>query len=320
MKLAIKNNDKLSGTTELSDLDVNDGSIKYVTSENSHFYYFKNAESGDIKNTVNGGYWNKDRNVNIFYVVKDSYDFSGNSAENIKSIPFVHKYGKQSANDYKVYRDIIRDEINQKAKDLTISTENDPDTLDPDDGDKYLIGSDPVDSFSGKSGQIAEYTTGGTSDWTYYFKEELGFDQLNSTEKKIAVEHNVGTDKQHIDLVGQENFLSYDALYKERVSTARQKRLTITQSVCQIHLHEKSKIIIDQARNAITDYFLFGIEGTKEEFNTNEKEGISDYLYGRAGTSYEGNGLIDQNWILQEGLTMQDFVDKIYNILINGIY
>jgi hypothetical protein len=150
--------------------------------------------------------------------------------------------------------------------------------------------------------------------------EVVGFNALSFPDKLIACEHKLGTQDQRIGVVGIDNTVMLGLQYHSRVSGDRQVRAgyAITELYTRIpdQAEEVLNDIMTMGGNLFITYMFFGREGTLEG---DEHAGIMDYMYGRTGTIFEGIGLLQKPWQPID-MTMQQLVDKLYEIVIKGNY
>jgi hypothetical protein len=150
--------------------------------------------------------------------------------------------------------------------------------------------------------------------------EEAGYNLLSIPDKIIATEHKIGTQPQRIATVGFDNTVKLGLLYHSRVSSDRQVRAgyAITELYSRLpnHAEEVLDEIMGLGGNLFITYAFFGREGTLEG---DTKAGIMDYMYGREGTTFEGVGLLQKPWTPID-MTMEQLVDKLYDIVIGGNY
>lgn len=186
----------------------------------------------------------------------------------------------------------------------------------PTDGDLYLIDSG-VDAWFGKNGLIAKYV-GLASLWTFHTKEEIGFEQLSSAEQIIAASYDIGTIEQKIDTISTNNLVSYLTLHRANIYQAKEVRLSrMLAEICVRLYYEYDNILKDIVSDGLMVSYLQGIDGVL--YGT--MEGITDYINGTIGSSYEKYSLVEglrHKDYIPVGLTLDDLCDHLIEILTIG--
>lgn len=227
--------------------------------------------------------------------------------------------------DYKYVRDALKDFITEIGETNTLGTESDPSNISsPATDNAYIVGTSAVGDFVNQENKVAIYNG---SSWDFRWKYEHGFEQLTPTEKVVAVTHKAATTSQRIGTVGIDNAIGLGIQYHANAVEVRQTRMAYATGQVLSRLPENGgevmQDIISNADNMFITYTFFGIEGSIEDGpwdSPNEQvEGIADYFYGRAGTQFEGNGLVDKPWT-PIGITLTELADTLYAILMSGEY
>jgi hypothetical protein len=68
------------------------------------------------------------------------------------------------------------------------------------------------------------------------------------------------------------------------------------------------------------NYAFLYIQYGQDGIETGSPEGVYDYIRATAGTSFELTGLSTKAWVPVDGTTLEDVVNDIMDILINGNY
>lgn len=149
--------------------------------------------------------------------------------------------------------------------------------------------------------------------------EDAGFLLLPVEGKLVCCEHKIGSHALREAVVGTSNLVLFGLQYHKQVTEARQVRAAYVTSILWNRLPNNAQEVLEEVislqDNMFITYVFFGREGTVE----GDPEGITDWLYGRAGTSFENTGLLQKNWT-PSGMTMEELVDTIYDIAHNGNY
>ena len=141
-----------------------------------------------------------------------------------------------------------------------------------------------------------------------------GFDQSSTAEKILCCEHKIGSHSQRVAVVTLANVVSFGVQYKSRTGKSREIRMIYAVALLHNYLPNNAPTVLDEARNPILDYYIFGREGTAQ----GDQEGITDYFNGLG--SYSGAGLINKSWTPEGGLTMQQLITNTEDIILNGNY
>lgn len=143
------------------------------------------------------------------------------------------------------------------------------------------------------------------------------FDELTDSQKYICCIHKIGTETQRREFLNDFNlYTQLCSEYAQKVSDCRNYRAKLAQMQVWVRLGEVNAFsIISESKDVFLAYVTFGLEGTI----CGDPEGITDYIYGTQGTSFEGIGLINKIFVPIFG-TLQELCDLLYNILIEGKY
>ncbi len=137
-------------------------------------------------------------------------------------------------------------------------------------------------------------------------------------EKFILCKHNIGDKSDRIALIGFNNYQLSMVNYGNKATTiSRGNRIPFVKSEVWSRLDiDKAREIAEESEKVLYLYQENGIEGTLYDSG---QEGIDDYIYGRAGTSFEGDGILQKSLGTIEGFsTNQDFCDYLKGITIDG--
>lgn len=91
-------------------------------------------------------------------------------------------------------------------------------------------------------------------------------------------------------------------------------RLTLAQA--NVIMDEIEHSLSTVTPNLRENYIEYGREGLSE----GDPEGLFDYMLGTAGTSFEGHGLVDHDYVPIGYASMTPFVEKLLDIIKNGNY
>lgn len=150
---------------------------------------------------------------------------------------------------------------------------------------------------------------------------EQGFTALTSTQKEIAAKNKIGTHDQRLNTLGFDNMVLTGLDYHNKVSQVREVRMVYATTYVwnSLGIDEATEIMDDvivSGNNMFITYTFFGREGTAE----GDREGITDYFYGRSGTTFENKGMVDKDFEPDGFADMKELTDKVYDVLINGNY
>lgn len=146
--------------------------------------------------------------------------------------------------------------------------------------------------------------------------EDTGFNTLTNPQKQICCELLIGSHAARLGFLGSHNTMVLLGLaYHKQASEARNIRFAYAIQEAHTRLPDNAKEIPGEVSTQIIDFIYFGIEGTQE----GDPEGLMDYLYGRAGTTWDAAGLINKPWT-PDGITLTQLVNNLYDILHKGEY
>lgn len=142
-----------------------------------------------------------------------------------------------------------------------------------------------------------------------------GFTSLSDTQKNIACIHKLGTFDERITFIGHVVNLQYMKVYNLNTAICRDSRLFEAELQVRNELPDNHKDILGEARTAILDYKFFAVEGTPN----NDLEGILDYIWGTAGTTWDAAGLFQKAWV-PETMSLNDLCSLMNDIVSSGKY
>ena len=147
---------------------------------------------------------------------------------------------------------------------------------------------------------------------------ETGFDTLTNSEKDIAVSMIISSHSKRLAHVGSHNDLKTLCLtYDQRLKPIRQMRVDIARQELHARIPNNALEAEGEAAQLIDKYIDFGIEGTTE----GDPEGVLDWVFGRAGTTYAAAGLLQKPWTTDPaGYGLTAVCNTIYDIIHKGIY
>ena len=211
---------------------------------------------------------------------------------------------------------IIKQFVENKGLNLVIDTVTDNTTLTPNINDKYLVGDNGVNDFLNQDGLIATWNG---SSWTFNTKVDEGFDLCTLEEKDILCRYNIGSQQRQATAVSTDTLIKYGKDYFNNSRLCRNKRAD--KVITEIHnrlYNDKSEILNDILNSAYGNlkerYIEFGVLGTV----VNDDTALLDYING-TGLYNNTNGL-RQKSIIPSGMSLNDFCDKIEDLLLNGNY
>ena len=149
---------------------------------------------------------------------------------------------------------------------------------------------------------------------TFGIDEETAFDNISNDEKQIVSQHKLGTVSQRISVIGQVNNIDACAKYQVNVQKSRAKRALYANTWVQNELPNNKTEILAASQDVFALYNDFGIEGINRGDTIS---GLHDYYYGT--NDFTNNGLIHSGFTPLT-MSLSDFVDKISNITMNGVY
>ena len=158
--------------------------------------------------------------------------------------------------------------------------------------------------------------------------ETIGFSNLTANEKYIATIHKIGTHAERLSALNGnvENLVLIGLQYHVKVSDVRKIRLGF--AVAEVHNrlgfitigpYTAAEIILSEILpyNYLYTFTELGLGGLCDNDNS---EGLFDYLNSTVGSTWELTGLRSKPWT-PEGMTdMEEFCDKMLDILQNGNY
>jgi len=253
--------------------------------------------------------------------VEDGTEGAGFSSVN-DSIPCWHTTSK-AGNDYTISsytnKDYlfhvaeIRRIVTEAGNVSTISDLAAPPTS-PSTGDRHRVIATATGDWVGKEGFIAEYDT---TSWLFKTDEEAGFDDLSTPNKLICCEHEVGSHDQWVAIVGGSNVVALAMQFGGKSYWCRAYRANNAMSVL------KSNFSFDEIQSMETEaidhniydsYLVHGRYGSV----IGEGDGVYDWIYGTAGTKFDGVGLINKGWTPSQEASLQDVCDKVIDQLVYG--
>lgn len=156
--------------------------------------------------------------------------------------------------------------------------------------------------------------------------ENIGWDNLTSTQKTIAASHKIGTNTQRAAALGNDYILmdQMGQIYHEKVMGVRFQRMNIVKSMIHNRLghiivgpYTGPEIVLAEVTETII--IMYQNEGLGGIFDGDNSEGLMDYINETTGTIYAGgNGLRSKTWVPFGYLNCNDFCMDLLTILQNG--
>jgi hypothetical protein len=158
--------------------------------------------------------------------------------------------------------------------------------------------------------QIIEDLGGGNVD--------TGFGTLTDAEKNIACEMIIGSHAVRLAYLGSHSVMkALCYTYDLTVTPVRQIRINHARQELHTRIPSNALEAESEAGALIDSYLRFGIEGTTE----GDPEGFIDWLFGRAGTTYDAAGLLQKPWATDPaGYGLTAVCNKMYDIIHKGLY
>jgi len=252
----------------------------------------------------------------------------------ITSIENWWKYGLE-LEDYLYVRKQIKRQVELKGIAAAIATQSTP-PVSPADGDAYYI--DPeasaTDDWVGYEGWSATWNDTG-SVWVFEPCSWTGYRVCTQAEKDICAQLKIGSQGDHFADYGVPAIVDYGLEYHITSRDTRELRmLRATVEVYNILPLNVAEALGNITASPLGDmynrFMEFGVKGTVEDynkdFNPTPTPGICDWLKGRAPfvnaepyiSSGYPIGLPQKGWTPIDGSTLNDFADKVYNILVYG--
>ena len=231
----------------------------------------------------------------------------------ISSVTHFQEFGHASDNDFKFVRDRMKDHVIDLGTSNILSTQTDPETLNPSAGDAYLIGDSATGAWSGKDGQVAQWDG---SAWIYFVGdgmagpvEQFGFTFIEASSEKIICATNlIGTVAQQLTAFGFDFTAKGDAQakYKADVQICRKYRYKWTEN-------NFLQQIPTDAGTALTELGMLGLyyrdQGIDGEFYGDPMTGMGDWVNGFG--AFDGAGLINKPWMTLDGRNMTQYAAAI---------
>lgn len=254
--------------------------------------------------------------------------------QNISTIENWYNYGRNLGKDYLFIRKEIKILIEEKGIASAIASQSTP-PASPSDNDLYYISMDAVatDAWAGYEGWMATWSES-PAEWLFEPPSFVGYRLLNDNETEIAAGYKIGSQADHFADYGVPEVSDYGLEYHKKSIEAREERLLRTAAEVYNRLPLYSSLILgDLIGNPHGDlttlYISWGVKGTLEDFNVDfnpvPSPGIIDYMYGRY--PYDGNvdgyptGLLLKSGITPiDAISLQDFCDEMYDILVRGLW
>lgn len=237
--------------------------------------------------------------------------------------------------DYLYLRREIKNIVVDKGIANCISTLSDP-PISPADGDNYYV--DPNGTatgiWEGYEGWCATWDNT-NSIWVKEPPEWLGYRVCSNAEKNICAKLKIGSQGDHFADYGVPAIVDYGLEYHREARATREARmLRAVVEVYNIIPLNVAESLGDITASPLGDmyfrYMEFGVKGTVEDFNKdfnpNPTPGIIDWIQSRAPFNNQEpfisagypSGLTQKTWTPIDGSTLQQFSDKLYNVLVNG--
>jgi hypothetical protein len=221
-------------------------------------------------------WWKVLNNFNRF-TEKDSLFLS----KNIDTIA-LEKYNEwlrdQYGTAFKEMRDSVKDIVNNQGLALAISTENNPNTLTPTEGDKYLVGSIPVNGWETQEGNIATWSS---SAWSFKSPEAEGFLLQTDAVKLMLCELHIGGFTERFTYLSANSILDKIEVFGDKFDYLATKicrgqiRMRRAESFLIRELPAEAMTIFSEAKDDIDNYLKIGLDGT---YYGDEQSGVSDYI------------------------------------------
>lgn len=248
----------------------------------------------------------------------------------ISSVENWEKFGNRPElnRDYTYVRSEIKEIIKQKGINTTLSVVNDPDTISKVEGDRYLVGENPVGDFADREGFVA--TVQSDLSWEFEDTEAVGYRELSLAEKEIAARYNIGDLNDHEQDFFPAKVFAWNTEYHAASTATRKKRRLHAETIVYRDLPLYGEIIVAEMRfspygDLISRYTEHGKKGTLEDrsaFSPNPTPGICDYLFSRSIFAPDGSnpGLSSKAWTTRTGRPLSELVQQMYDVLVYGIY
>ena len=242
--------------------------------------------------------------------------------EVIDSILNWYNIGLNLDRDFLYVCDRIKELVEAKGINSTIATIDDPSSIKPNIGDSFLVGDNPVNEFAKYTGCIATFTG---SNYVFEDKSVVGFRLLTEEEQQVCLHCRVGSVLDHYRIFGRDAVIEDNIDFHVKAKAARRTRLDRAEIYFYHELPTNYLTVDAEVANTrfghlTLNFWLKGFRGTIEDqhpiFSPDPVDGIIDYVYGRS--SFENSGLINKDWKPVSGMSLSDFCDLIYQILVLG--
>ena len=273
-------------------------------------------------------------------IIKHPFKIEDEPSLGYVDISSVHnwwEFGRDLGRDYLYVRTRINNIIGQKGIDQCIDTLSTP-PMTPMDGDMYYVDSDELatDAWEGYEGWTATWIAI-EKRWSFQPTQWVGYRDLEQKEKEIAAQLKIGSQADHFFDYGVPAIVDYGFEYHKTARSTREERMmravVEVYNIIPLHVAEAlTALTASPLGDMYNRYIEFGIKGTVEDynkdFNPNPTPGVADWLLSRAPFSnqepyitagYPG-GLSVQTWFPIDQTTIQDFANKVYDILVNGVW
>lgn len=189
-------------------------------------------------------------------------------------------------------------------------------------------------SWKGREGWVTYWTT----EWNFEPATWLGYRSLqNIEEKRIAASLKIGSQADHFKDWGIPTIVNHGYTYHKNSIVTRTDRLH--RAVVEVYniipantAEALSNLVASPLGNMYYRFLEFGIKGSVEDydmdFNPNPTPGILDWIMSRPPFSGETTyldmgfptGLTKKDWYPIDNSSIEEFADKLYNILYHGEY
>jgi hypothetical protein len=145
-----------------------------------------------------------------------------------------------------------------------------------------------------------------------------GWDQLSYQEKEIAARWFVVDATKRDEIYSTEEQVCLGVHFHKHSVESRAARYKVATSEIYNRLSRPQQtVIVGQVEGSALPklYIQYGIEGTVE----GDIPGLFDYLLGRENSPWEGSGLLQKSFV-PSGISMEQLVDNVMNVLVSGIY
>ena len=142
-----------------------------------------------------------------------------------------------------------------------------------------------------------------------------GFASLTSPQKDIACKYKIGAFADRVAHCGHPTNLTYMRAYNKNTRICREQRQVESEIIARNELPSNHKDYFDESKEVYYNYFFFAVEGIPN----NDLEGILDYIWGTAGTTWAGAGLLNKAWT-PETMNLNDLCSHLNDILSGGKY